>query len=124
MATLAAVTGVDLPQNAAEDSCNYLPVLQAQPSPQPVREAIVHHSVDGMFSLRQGKWKLILGCGSGGFSEPARIIAGPGEPRGQLYDMENDTAETSNLWDQQPDIVTQLTDLLIGYKEQGHSRLQ
>ena len=124
MATLAAVTGVDLPQHAAEDSFNYLPALMTQPSPQPVREAIVHHSVDGMFSLRQGKWKLILGRGSGGFSEPARIIAGPGEPRGQLYDMENDTAETSNLWDQQPEVVAELTDLLDRYKEQGHSRLQ
>jgi arylsulfatase A-like enzyme len=124
MATIAAITDVELPSNTAEDSFNFLPVLMAESSQQPVREAIVHHSVDGMFSIHQGKWKLILGRGSGGFSEPARIIPGPGEPRGQLYDMETDTAETTNLWDKHPDIVTQLTELLVSYREQGSSRSQ
>ncbi|MCP4398110.1 MAG: sulfatase, partial [bacterium] len=73
-------------------------------------------------SIRQGKWKLILGLGSGGFSEPQRVIPGPGESKGQLYDMDNDRSETTNLWDEQPDIVERLTTLLISYQETGHSR--
>jgi hypothetical protein len=40
------------------------------------RDAVVHHSVDGMFAIRQGDWKLALGRGSGGFSDPKKL-AGP-----------------------------------------------
>ena len=93
-----------------------------QSQKKPIREAIVHHSVDGMFSVRRNNWKLILGQGSGGFSEPSRIVPGPGEPLGQLYDMDNDIAETTNLWDKYPDIVASLTAILKRSKEQGYSR--
>ena len=82
----------------------------------------MHHSMDGMFSIRQGKWKLILGRGSGGFSEPRRIQPAPGEPLGQLYDLEKDLAETQNLWSQHPEIVERLTALLDKYKQEGRSR--
>jgi arylsulfatase A-like enzyme len=122
MATTAAITDTELPQYAAEDSYNFLPALLAKPPRRPVRATIVHHSVDGMFSIREGKWKLIQGRGSGGFSEPARIIPGPGELRGQLYDMENDTAEMTNLWKQNPEIVAKLLGLLARYKRRGYSR--
>ena len=71
-ASEAAISGAPLPRNAAEDSYNLLPALTGKPT-QPIREAIVHHSIDGMFSIRQGKWKLELGLGSGGFTPPARI---------------------------------------------------
>jgi len=122
MATIAAITGGELPRYAAEDSCSFLPTLFAKSLHRTVREAVVHHSVDGMFSIRQGKWKLILGCGSGGFVEPARIIPGPAEPHGQLYNIENDTAEMDNLWKQKPEVVEQLSGLLAHYKRQGYSR--
>ncbi len=122
MATCAAIVESDLPEHAAEDSCNMLPALLGQPGKSPRREAIVHHSLDGMFSIRAGKWKLILGRGSGGFSDPIRLIPAPGKAKGQLYDMDNDTAETVNLWDEHPDIVERLTQLLAQYKETGRSR--
>ncbi len=47
---------------------------------QPIREALVHHSGDGMFSIRQGQWKLVLGLGSGGFSEPVSVEPTAGRP--------------------------------------------
>jgi hypothetical protein len=75
-----------------------------------------------MFSIRQGQWKLILGRGSGGFTQPVRVTPGPGEPKGQLYDMENDTAETTNLWAERPEIVQELTVLLDRYRERGRSQ--
>jgi len=122
MATCAAIVGEELPDNAGEDSYNILPALLGGTYDGPIREAIVHHSVDGMFSIRQGSWKLILGRGSGGFSQPRRIEPAPGEPRGQLYNMENDLAESENLWDKHPDIAERLTALLDRYKLEGHSR--
>ena len=88
----------------------------------PIREAIVHHSLQGMFAIRQGPWKLIQGRGSGGFTAPARIKPKPGEPQGQLYNLENDPTEQHNLWAERPEIVQRLSALLERYKQQGHSR--
>ena len=75
-----------------------------------------------MFSIRQGKWKLILGLGSGGFTEPISLEAVTGGPAGQLYDMEDDFAETRNLWLDRQDIVEAMTQMLLELKEEGRSR--
>jgi arylsulfatase A-like enzyme len=122
MATCAAIVGAKLPDNAAEDSFNILPALSGQKLNKPIREAIVHHSLSGMFAIRQGKWKLILGLGSGGFTKPQKIKPKPGGPAGQLYNLEDDMAESNNLWSKHPEIVEQLTKLLDKYKEQGRTR--
>jgi arylsulfatase A-like enzyme len=122
MATCAAIVGAKLPENAGEDSFNILPTLLGQKLDKPIREDIVHHSLSGMFSIRQGKWKLILGRGSGGFTKPQKIEPKPGDPKGQLYNLENDLAESNNLWSKHPEIVERLTKLLEKYKEQGHTR--
>jgi arylsulfatase A-like enzyme len=121
MATAAAVTGFRLPRNAAEDSYNLLPALRGQ-AKKPIREAIVHHSLHGMFGIREGSWKLIPGLGSGGFSPPRQEEPKPGGPRGQLYDLKEDPNETRNLWLDRPDMVGRLTALLERYQRQGHSR--
>ena len=124
MATLAAVAGADLPHDAGEDSYNLLPILLGQTPEAPLREAVVHHSADGMFAIRQGPWKLIEGRGSGGFTEPIRIEPAPGEPAGQLYNLAEDLGETNNLYQQHPDVVARLSALLEQYRQQSHSRPQ
>ena len=70
-----------------------------------------------MFAIRQGKWKLILGKGSGGWRERG----GKDAPPGQLYDMENDAREQSNLYNEEPEVVANLTELLETYRRQGRS---
>ena len=122
MATCAAIVGLQLSDNAGEDSYNILPILLGETFNEPIREAIVHHSMDGMFSIRQGPWNLILGRGSGGFTQPRRIESAQGEPRGQLYNIERNLAESENLWDKHPEIVERLTTLLDKYKLEGRSR--
>jgi len=122
MATCAAIVGAKLPDNAAEDSFNILPALSGQKLNKPIREAIVHHSLSGMFAIRQGKWKLILGLGSGGFTKPQKIEPKPVGPKGQLYNLEDDLAESNNLWSKHPEIVERLTKLLERYKERGRTR--
>lgn len=121
MATAAAVTGAPLTRNAAEDSYNLLPAMRAQ-SRKPIREAIVHHSSMGMFSIRQGEWKLALGLGSGGFSEPREGTLWAGEPKGQLYRLSMDPGETQNVYQKHPEVVSRLTELLERYRSQGYSR--
>ena len=118
MATCAAIVGAELPPDAGEDSYNILPALTGEPHEKPVRPAIVHHSIDGMFAIRDGKWKLVLGRGSGGWDGKGS----PSDPEGQLYDMEKDFAETDNLYTKQPDVVQRLAALLEKYKADGRSR--
>lgn len=121
MATAAAITGFALPDNAGEDSYNLLPALLEQ-NRNPIRPDIIHHSITGMFSLRQGNWKLEEGLGSGGFSPPQKVDPAPGGPKGQLYDLAADPGELHNLYQKRPDVVDRLATLLNRYKQQGHTR--
>ncbi|MBX6314821.1 MAG: arylsulfatase, partial [Isosphaeraceae bacterium] len=120
-ATVAAIVGASLPDEAGEDSINLLPALLGE-AKAPLREAVVHHSADGLFAIRQGPWKLILGLGSGGFSQPKRLEPEPGGPAGQLYNLADDPGETKNLYQEHPEIVRRLTSLLEKYQQQGRSR--
>ncbi len=121
MATAAAIVDFKLPREAGEDSYNLLPAYLGQ-AKKPLRPNIVHHSIDGVFSLREGPWKLELGLGSGGFSPPKIEPRVPGGPAGQLYHLVDDPAETKNLWNERPEIVKRLTALLQQQRQQGYSR--
>jgi hypothetical protein len=122
MATAAGVTGAPLPENAAEDSFDVSAVLLGKKRGQPIHEAIVHHSADGTFGVREGPWKLAMALGSHGFSDPRNIAPRPGEAKGQLYHLGDDPAEEHNLWLEKPDVVKRLTAVLEKYQRDGRSR--
>ncbi len=122
MATAAEITGYKLPNNAAEDSYSMLPALEGKKLDRPIREAIVHHSSQGHFSIRQGPWKLNIGRGSGGFTPPVEYTPKPGEPVGELFNMADDLAEAHNYYQEKPEIVARLKALLEKYQRQGYSR--
>ncbi|TFH06006.1 MAG: arylsulfatase, partial [Spirochaetales bacterium] len=111
MATCADLTGIVLTPGDAEDSVSLLPLFDDPGSP-PVRNALIHHSVFGVFSVRKGPWKLVVDCdNSGGWPPPRGTGPQPGTP-GQLYHLENDPGEQENLWAHQPGIVEELTAML------------
>ncbi len=118
MATCAAVAGADLPADAAEDSFSVLPALTGAEHARPIRGPVVHHSIDGMFAIRDGRWKLVIGRGSGGWDGKGS----PADPPGQLYDMAADPAETKNLYTSEPQVVARLTAALEKIKSDGRSR--
>ena len=121
MATMADITGFQLPDNAGEDSVSILPDLLGT-AKDPVREAIVHHSVNGSFSIRQGKWKLELCPGSGGWSDPKPAVAKKNNlPKVQLYDLIQDIGEQVNLQAEHPKVVERMTALLQSYVDTGRS---
>lgn len=122
-ATAAAIVHAPLPKDGAEDSFNILPALLGT-NKQPIRKTIVDHSIDGMFTIREGDWKLELGLGSGGFSAPRKVEPALNGPKGQLYNLAVDPRETNNLYDKRPDIVERLSALLDTYKKQGYTRPQ
>lgn len=126
--TVAAAAGVSLPDGAAEDGLDALPVLLGTGALDPNRP-LVHHSLAGYFALRQGRWKALFAAGSGGgFSEPtigSLFTSGTGtahrtqpwdaaHPAGQLYDMAADPRETTNLWQDRPDVVAAMYATLKG----------
>jgi arylsulfatase A len=123
MATIAAITGIPLPKHSAEDSFNLLPAFLGK-NTSPIRDSVILHSIDGMFSIHQGNWKLEEGLGSGGFSPPRTVEPAPGGPKGQLYDLAIDPGELHNLYQARPDIVDRLATLLERYKRQGYTRPQ
>ncbi len=121
MATCGDILGATFPSNAAEDSVSLKPVLLGQ-AKVPIREALVHHSINGSFAIRQGNWKLGLCSSSGGWSAPR-----PGTPAAkklpatQLYDLSRDIAETNNVASAHPEIVARLGALLERYVAEGRS---
>ena len=121
MATAAEIIGAKPPDNAAEDSVSFLPALLGTAKAS-LREALVHHSINGSFAIRQGNWKLALCRESGGWSDPR-----PGTPKAtalppvQLFDLDKDIGEQINVQDKHPEVVARLTKLLEKYVADGRS---
>lgn len=121
MATIAHIVGATLPADGAEDSQDVGPALLGEPHATPLREATVLTSGLGIFAVCRGRWKLILGEGSGGFETTGPKGTETRQPIGQLYDLDADVGETRNLWAQEPEIVAELKALLLRYRSSGRS---
>lgn len=78
----------------------------------PIREYTIHHSLNGHFSIRKDKWKLTPHLGSGGFSVPTDEDPFNEGMEGTLYDLIKDPMETTNLYNQYPTIVNDLSAIL------------
>jgi arylsulfatase A-like enzyme len=125
MATLAALLGIRLPDDAAEDSYNILPALLGEKLEKPIREATVHHSCNGKFAIRQSDWVFIDAPTGDDNKEPEWLKKERGyEPHshpGELYDLSQDLGERRNLYAEHPEIVQRLKALLEKYKADGRS---
>ncbi|MCG8582947.1 MAG: arylsulfatase [Bacteroidales bacterium] len=102
MATLADIVKFPLTSDMAEDSYSFYPVLKGDTLKKPLRDYTIFHSFWGKYAIRKGKWKLIDTNGS--FEMTSM--------EGELYDMENDSLETTNLIGQYPDVANELRALL------------
>jgi arylsulfatase A len=117
-ATLAEVTGADLPHDAAEDSFSLLPLMRGG-TWTTQRAPVIHHSGSGTFAIRDGKWKLVAGNGSGGREEPK---GKPFERPYQLFDLETDGSERRNVIGENPIVASRLEAELEGIRSKGRSR--
>jgi len=122
MATFAEVTGYVLSDNEAEDSYSLLPVICDPDYNKIIREATVHHSVNGSFAIRKGDWKLLLTAGSGGWSYPRpKEALKLGLPPIQLYNLDKDISEQHNVYKQYPETMKTMRQLLKKYILDGRS---
>lgn len=130
MATVAAVVGVKLPNNSAEDSFSLLPAL-LEAADEPVRPCLLQQAFGGSrtLSIRRGDWKYLDHTDSGGNRydrnpelKPFYLAdTAPGAP-GQLYNLATDPGETTNLYNARPDVVAELKMLLEQSRSSGRSR--
>ncbi|MDA0284407.1 MAG: arylsulfatase, partial [Planctomycetota bacterium] len=105
LATLASVAGHELPDAAAVDSFDLLPaMLGTRQDSEPIRPWMLTQSFRGEFQLRQGPWKYLDHKGSGGNNYDRGMLKDYALPEtapdatGQLFHLEQDPGETTNLF--------------------------
>jgi arylsulfatase A-like enzyme len=118
MATIAEILGTALPPDAAEDSVSLLPLLQG--GAQAVRQFAICQSGNGLFSMRDGRWKIIFGANGGGYTNAGWFEDSPTASI-QLYDLAADLGETRNLSGERPEIVARLSAILEQLVSEGRS---
>lgn len=99
-ATFAALLGVTLPDDVAIDSVNVLNAWKGKAKKEDFRDRIfVHADQAGTgTAVRQGNWKLILHGKR--FAKEHGVI--------DLFDLENDPQETTDLFESHPEEVERL----------------
>jgi arylsulfatase A-like enzyme len=127
MATCAAITGVKLPANTAEDSFSFLSAMTGVADDSPQRNYTIHQTIKLDLAIRRGPWKYLDHRGSGGNNYDSGELkayalpdTAPDAP-GQLYNLETDPGETTNLYSRHPEIVKQLKGLLDASKVAGRT---
>jgi arylsulfatase B len=97
--TLLAAAGERLPRNL--DGLNFLPALHGQPLSPRLWFSYMHQSEEALASVHDGPWKLIA---EGDFFATKPDAA----PKLQLYNLQTDAGETTDLAGGHPDIVARL----------------
>ncbi len=108
-ATAAEITGRAPGPDAGEDSVSFLPGLTGGDFSTAAGRPLIHHSIDGMFAIRKGDWKLCRCPGSGGWTYDDADARAEGLPEIQLYHMGEDPAESDNTQADQTALVSELT---------------
>ncbi|MEX0686964.1 MAG: arylsulfatase [Balneolales bacterium] len=129
MATLGSLIGVELPQGSGLDSKDLLPVLLGQSDEG--REFVVQQGAGpNLYGIRMGDWKLIPAAAqrppflnrkhNERQSPLSTEMVGTGN---YLYNLNDDPGETTNLADQHPDKVEELSELLERIRETPEKEL-
>jgi arylsulfatase A-like enzyme len=130
MATYASIAGADLPNDAAEDSYDFLPVFLGTAGEKALRQYTLHQTISLALAIRRGPWKYLDHSGSGGNNysrdgrwgmKPYALPEQAPEAPGQLYRLDEDPGETTNLYFEHPEIVKELKTKLEEFKDSGRS---
>lgn len=128
MATVASIVDYKLPNDAAVDSYNLVPLLKGKDYNTPLREASVHNTNKNKFALRQGDW-VYLNTYTGAVSNPPSwFLEDSGHKKlddktakGLLYNLKDDLAQKNDLYEKYPEKVKAMEALLEQYRTSGRS---
>jgi len=121
LATIADILGENLADDSGEDSYSLLPAMKGEKYDKSMRGPVIHHSASGHFSIRDGRWKLNMFRGSGGSLQPRFVAPTAGDAPYELYDIDVDPGESSNLYFEHQDIVRRLEDKITELIVRGRS---
>ena len=114
MATCASVVNFPLPDDVAEDSFNIYPIIGKKELSVPTRTYTLHQTISLALSIRRDQWKYLDHQGSGGNDYESLVLqpyvlkeSQPTAPA-QLYNLDEDPGETTNLYFDYPEIVEEL----------------
>jgi len=124
MGTFASALGFELPDDAAEDSHDLLPLLRGEVAS--VRSTLIHNTFADHYAIRMGKWLLVdapSGYVSGVNVDWEKRHRYPPDDQApvELYDLASDLEQKTNLAAIHPDRVAELRSRLQQIREQGHS---
>ena len=116
LSSFAALAGCKLPEDAAPDSFNLLPVLLGKS--RDGRPHIVEHAT--ALSLIVGDWKVIQAHNGPKRNQTGNEIGN--DPQPQLFNLVNDLAERNNVAAQYPGKVKEMLAMLAQIQQDGRSR--
>lgn len=102
MPTFARLAGTAEPQDRIIDGHDISPLLLGEPGAESPRDTFFYYHGSNLDAVRRGSWKLFV-----------RRNGTPDMPEtGELYNLDDDIGETTNVAEQNPDIVSELKQLL------------
>ncbi len=135
LATMAALVGQGQMAEETQDSYNLLPAITGE-TDQPIRDhLIIAANSREHLSVRKGPWMYIPAQGGGGFASQiagSHTFGGPAAfpftgqknsdivdgkvkedaPPAQLYNLETDPGQNNNVYNEYPEVVEELKELL------------
>ncbi len=126
MATVATLVGFELPDDAAEDSYDLLPLWVGKTRTGP-RTVHIHNTFEGDYAIRHGEWNLI--ASKSGYRikdkhkewEARHGYQNDENTDGQLFHIANDIGQRQNVIEQNPEKAAELAALLQRIRKQGYS---
>tara|TARA_R110000850_G_scaffold242592_2_gene367349 strand:+ start:4021 stop:5556 length:1536 start_codon:yes stop_codon:yes gene_type:complete len=124
MATIADITGYELPNDQAEDSHSLLSHLKGKSDA--VRTTHIHNTFENQFAIRHGEWVLIdakdgYRSGRSAAWESKHGYTADDDLEAELYNLAEDIGQRNNLAATHPERVEEMRALLNQIREQGHS---
>jgi arylsulfatase A-like enzyme len=127
--SIVALAGASTPERAI-DGKDIRPLLFGEPGARSTHDALYFHYLNGeLQAMRSGRWKLL-------FPHTARSLVGRPAGKGglpakygrlavglELYDLESDIGETTNLASRRPEVVRALEEKADHFREELGDRL-
>ncbi len=108
LATFSDMLNQELSDDAGEDSYSMLSFWKGETSLEPRRNHIIHQSGSGFFGYRKGDFKLL-------------VTRSKGEPNYELYNLNIDSTEKTNLFGKYPEMEAEMLGDLTAHIRHGRS---